>query len=186
MRDHPRNAFIPRPIGRDEAETYFKFVAEVERGTFVSIFDGRTEYRIAETVSSEVRPGHQGGVYVCDSLLNLLSMGPLPSSSLNIDAPWAVVRLVGWGARMNYDSFGNSKICIDNVIPVQFIPFPASAKVRFLRRCRRMHAEAQRRRQGGVDMRRGGRLALEPTPEETQEIHRDWRRMLVAMEAADG
>jgi hypothetical protein len=82
----------------------------------MSIFDGRTEYRLAEMLTNEVRPGilaldtifrfalfiyfsgmvihvivagHKGGIYVCDSLLDLLGLSPLPSKSACIDYPWA-------------------------------------------------------------------------------------------------
>ena len=34
--------------------------------------------------------GHKGGFYVCDSILDLLKLGPLPSRSAMIEAPWAV------------------------------------------------------------------------------------------------
>lgn len=54
---------------------WFKLVA-VEMGDsgekrHVSIYDGLFEYHIGEAVSEEVRGGHQGGIYVCRSVLDL-------------------------------------------------------------------------------------------------------------------
>mmetsp|Transcript_22889 Transcript_22889/g.35828 ORF Transcript_22889/g.35828 Transcript_22889/m.35828 type:complete len:133 (+) Transcript_22889:411-809(+) len=100
-----------------EAATYFKLVAvDEDESRFVSIFDGRTEYRVGETVQDEVRAGHKGGIYVCESLLDLLKLGPLPSKSAMIDNPWAVVQLTGWGNKLRYNELsGGTKVAISSV-----------------------------------------------------------------------
>jgi tRNA U34 2-thiouridine synthase MnmA/TrmU len=53
----------------------FKLVAIDGQGRYVSIFDGVTEYKIGETMTAEVRAGHKGGIYVCESILDLLKLG---------------------------------------------------------------------------------------------------------------
>ena len=88
--------------------------------------------------------------------------------------------MIGWGAKLSYSEHGSSKLAISNVVPVQFIPLPAAAKARFLTRSRRMYAAAQVLREGGPAAV-AGRRPLRPTPEETQEIHQDWRELLSAM-----
>ena len=55
-----RQTFVSSAAGANEIGTYFKFVAEIEEGIYVSIFDGRTEYRHAEMLTNEVRPGFYG------------------------------------------------------------------------------------------------------------------------------
>ena len=39
-----------------DVENYFKFVAEID-GRFFSIYDGQTEYKVAELVTNEVKAG---------------------------------------------------------------------------------------------------------------------------------
>ena len=76
-----------------DEEYYFKLVAVNERGSYVSIFDGKTEYRVGSAMSQEVKAGHGGGFYVCESLLDLLKLGPLPTRSAMLHVPWAVCLL---------------------------------------------------------------------------------------------
>lgn len=132
-------------IHQEEPLQCFKLVAIDSEGRYVSIFDGTTEYKIGETITQEVRAGHKGGLYVCESILDLLKLGPLPSKSAMMQAPWAVVEMVGWGAKMKYNEIsGGSKVAISTIVPVKFVDFPSDAKLRFLRRSRRQHATAQR------------------------------------------
>ncbi len=57
-RDHVKGgAFVSQSAGSKEVGTYFKFVAELEDGRYVSIFDGVTEYRLTELLTKEVRAG---------------------------------------------------------------------------------------------------------------------------------
>ena len=62
---------------QQEPEQCFKLVAIDGQGRYVSIFDGVTEYKIGETMTQEVRAGHKGGIYVCESMLDLLKLGAL-------------------------------------------------------------------------------------------------------------
>jgi hypothetical protein len=94
--------------------------------------------------------------------------------------------MVGWGAKMSYGEHGSSKLAISHVVPVQFVPFPPAAKARFLLRSQRIYAAAQALREGGpAAAAADGRRPLRPTPEETQEIHQDWRELLLAIGAED-
>jgi hypothetical protein len=100
-----------------QSETFFKLVAVEPDGRYVSIFDGTTEYAIGSTLSKEVRAGHKGGLYVCESVLDLLKQGPLPSRSARLDAPWAVAQLVGWGQKLRYDlASGGAKFALENLV----------------------------------------------------------------------
>ena len=58
----------------------FKLVAVDGQGRYVSIYDGVTEYRMGETMTEEVRAGHKGGIYVCESILDLLKLGDADST----------------------------------------------------------------------------------------------------------
>lgn len=137
-------------IQQEDPLQCFKLVAMDSEGRYVSIFDGTTEYKIGETITQEVRAGHKGGLYVCESILDLLKLGPLPSKSAMMQAPWAVVEMVGWGAKMKYNEIsGGSKVAISTIVPVKFVDFPSDAKLRFLRRSRRQHATAQRQVSAG-------------------------------------
>jgi hypothetical protein len=49
---------VSHSVGSKEVGTYFKFVAELEDGRYVSIFDGTTEYRLTELLQREVRAGY--------------------------------------------------------------------------------------------------------------------------------
>eukprot|EP00802_Teleaulax_amphioxeia_P024931 Tamp_25708.p1 GENE.Tamp_25708~~Tamp_25708.p1 ORF type:complete len:173 (-),score=31.80 Tamp_25708:360-878(-) len=168
-------------INQNEPQQCFKLVAIDDEGRYVSIYDGTTEYKVGETITQEVRAGHKGGFYVCDSILDLLKLGPLPSRSAMIEAPWAVVELVGWGPRIQYNELsGGSKVAITHIVPVKFVDFPNEAKRRFLLRSRRQHATARRQRENGRQMSERAPLAL--TPEELQTIFQDWQMLVDAFE----
>lgn len=159
-----------------DPEVFFKFVAVDESGKYFSIFDGKTEYNIGDPIKQEVRPGHKGGLYVCESLLELLKLGPMPSQSAMIHSSWAVVRVLGWGTRLEYNTdAGGNKIAIENLVPTQVVRFPEKAKSRYLARCRRMTATALRQRQGGVNM---ANKPLKLTLEETQQVFQDWQHLI--------
>ena len=98
-----------------------------------------------------------------------------------------VVKMVGWGAKLSYSEHGSSKLAISHVVPIQFVPFPPAAKARFLGRSQRMYAAAQVLREGGPAATMGAyaRRPLRPTAEETQQIHQDWRDLLLAIGVAE-
>ena len=165
---------------QDEPIQCFKFVAIDDAGRFVSIFNGTTEYKVGQTVSQEVRAGHKSGLYVCESILDLLKVGPLPSRSAMARAPWAVMEGVAWGSKLRYNELGSSKVAITHIVPMKFVDFPDSAKRRFFQRCRRQHASAAQQREGGRQV--GERAPLSLTPDELQSIFQDWQALVAAFD----
>eukprot|EP00960_Hanusia_phi_P061835 764953-Hanusia_phi.AAC.6 len=154
-------------------EYYFKLVALNDKGSYVSIFDGKTEYKVGNAMSQEVKAGHGGGFYVCESLLDLLKLGPLPTRSAMLDAPWAIVKLVGWGKKIKYNEHGKqTKVSITNIVPCSFYPMPPDMKGRMMSRLRRKYELAKVQREEGIHV---GAKQPAYTAQETAEIFSDWQ-----------
>jgi hypothetical protein len=112
------------------ASTYYKVVAVVDRSTFVSIFDGKTTYRLNEVTAP------RGGCWVCPDLLSVVQHSArLPSRSARLGAPRAVLQVSGWddpefvrpstpGARGAI----RTKRLVSHVMPLAVLPYTAAAQ----------------------------------------------------------
>lgn len=107
----------PQDAHREGGETYFKAVAVADDGRMLSIFDGRTEYRLGETLVEPVRKGHGGGFYVYPSEA-LATEAELPADSMLRRAPRAIIRVRAEGQYTRYD---NHKLAFSRVTPLEVV-----------------------------------------------------------------
>jgi hypothetical protein len=105
------------PPVREGGENYYKAVAITEDGRMVSIYDGKTEYRIGETVVQAARQDHNGGIYVYPSLERARRVS-VPDSSAAKDLPRAILRVRAEG---NYCKYDNGKIAFSRVTPLEIV-----------------------------------------------------------------
>ena len=106
----------PEERAREGGDSYYKAVA-VDGERLLSIFDGRTEYRIGETLVEPVRKGHGGGFYVYPSLEAALDVEVPPDSMLR-RAPRAIIRVRAEGQYTRYD---NGKLAFSRVTPLEVV-----------------------------------------------------------------
>lgn len=106
----------PEQVKREGGETYFKAVA-MDGERLVSIFDGRTEYVIGQTLVEPVRKGHGGGFYVYASQVQAEEADVPPDSMLR-RAPRAIIRVRAEGQYTRYD---NGKIAFSRVTPLEVV-----------------------------------------------------------------
>lgn len=112
-----RAEYVKPSEGRREGgEHYYKAVA-VDGERLLSIFDGRTEYRLGETLVEPVRKGHGGGFYVYPSLADALEVD-VPSNSALRRAPRAIIRVRAEGQYTRYD---NGKLAFSRVTPLEVV-----------------------------------------------------------------
>jgi hypothetical protein len=83
---------MPSAVVPSAAATCYKVVAVVQ-GRYISIFDGRTHYKLGEIAEVE------GGCFVCPTLTAVLRHATrLPKRSLLLSAPRAIMRVAAWNA----------------------------------------------------------------------------------------
>lgn len=106
-----------RPATRLEAgDGWFKAVALVD-GRMLSVFDGKTEYRLGEEMRQAVRTEHGGGFYAYPTL-EAARRASVPSGSALIDAPRVVLRVRVDGA---YSQYGNGKVSWSRLTPLEVV-----------------------------------------------------------------
>ena len=123
----------PRPPRRRPgppagARTYYKVVAVIGR-RFVSIFDGKTQYKMDQVTTPP------GGCWVCPDLLAVVQHATtLPSRSAQLDAPRAILQVAGWNTggvppRMPAGhSQSRSKLLVSHVMPLAVLPYTAAGQ----------------------------------------------------------
>jgi hypothetical protein len=117
LRKRIRREEPPRPVVHAD---HYKLVAVVD-GRYLSIFDGRTEYRLGESLREPARPDHGGGFY-CHADLDAIVNGPprrlFPPDSALADAPKAILRVRVGGRKLCYDG---GKVAFSEMTPVAVI-----------------------------------------------------------------
>ena len=123
----------PRPPQRRPgppagARIYYKVVAVIGR-RFVSIFDGKTQYKMDQVTTPP------GGCWVCPDLLAVVQHATtLPSRSAQLDAPRAILQVAGWNTggvppRMPAGhSQSRSKLLVSHVMPLAVLPYTAAGQ----------------------------------------------------------
>ena len=109
------------------ARTYYKVVAVTSAEEFVSIFDGRTKYKLDEVTTPS------GGCWVCPDLMAVIQhSNTLPSRSARLRAPRAILQVAGWN-RNNIappapPGHGRSttKLLVTHVMPLAVLPYTAA------------------------------------------------------------
>lgn len=113
------------------ARTYYKVVCVVNTSPlrFISIYDGRTQYRLDATTSPA------GGCWVCPDLLQVVRhSSTLPSRSARLHAPRAILQVLGWNsggvAPTVSPAHGSqaSKLLVSHVHPVAVLPYTAAGQ----------------------------------------------------------
>ncbi|EAR85519.1 hypothetical protein TTHERM_00442690 (macronuclear) [Tetrahymena thermophila SB210] len=106
-------------IGK-KAVFYYKMVAKT-LGQYLSIYDGKTEYKMGVVMHQPAKPDHQGGFYVYDSLDQAIFADvPLKKDGLYF-APRTVIKCACWGDKIEYP---NGKIAFEYLCPVQDMGMP--------------------------------------------------------------
>ena len=128
------------------AKTYYKVVALVKRdGTdagsfrgsgestsrvsFVSVYDGVTEYAPGTTVCHPSRPDHKGGLYVSKTIEGCLRRDRdlFPERSALLHFPRAVARARCWNPdRADHPVFYGSKLAFTCVHVDEILPYPTT------------------------------------------------------------
>jgi hypothetical protein len=106
-----------RPPNREGGELYYKMVARLEDGRLVSIYNGRTEYVLGQTLIEQARKEHGGGYYVYNSP-QAARWAVLPTNSRVRNAPQVLLRLRAEG---NYVRYDNGKLAFSRVTPLEII-----------------------------------------------------------------
>ncbi len=101
---------------REGGDGYYKAVALVD-GKMLSIYDGKTEYRIGETVAQRPRQHHGGGIYVYPTLEQAMCPS-LPRSAALADAHTVILRCRAEGSYCRYD---NGKLAFARVTPLAIV-----------------------------------------------------------------
>lgn len=111
--------------GEPPRKLYYKQVALI-RGRFYSIYDGKTEFRIGETLYQPAQAGHEGGYYVYRTAEEAVfadmyfPLSQQHEGGLFI-APRTILTVVAWGDRVEYP---NGKLSFSYICPVRDIGLP--------------------------------------------------------------
>lgn len=110
------------------SSTYYKVVAEVN-GKYLSIFDGRTEYKLRRTTAPP------DGCWVSPSLTAVTQHAlRLPLRSALLDVPRVILRVSGWNASGIPPRIpdghpaltdADNKLLVSHVMPVDVLPYEA-------------------------------------------------------------
>ena len=125
----PRAEPAPAALAPADAQLYYKVVAVESPHSFVSIFDGRTPYRLGEVTSPP------GGCWVSPDLLSVVRHGArLPSRSARLASPRAILKVQGWNAGSTrpvtpagHES-STTKVLVTHVLPVAILPYTAAGQ----------------------------------------------------------
>jgi hypothetical protein len=102
---------------REGGDNYYKAVAVVDDGRWLSIYDGETEYRIGETLSQRPGQQHTGGYYVYASMRDAKDAA-VPGNSVLGDSKRVVLRVRAEGSYCRYD---NNKLSFSRVTPLEAV-----------------------------------------------------------------
>lgn len=93
---------VAKEFGLDPKQiTYqgYKVVA-VKDGKYLSLYDGKTEYRLGERLEETAKRGHQGGYYVMESLIDCMEGDiPLPANAVLQRWPHRAILCVEFGGK---------------------------------------------------------------------------------------
>jgi hypothetical protein len=90
-------------------------------GKYYSIYDGKTEYILGQTMHQEAQENHKGGFYVYQNVDEVIFADiPFKKGGMFI-APRTILKCLCWGKQLEYD---NGKLAFSYICPVQDIGIP--------------------------------------------------------------
>ncbi|KAK3249801.1 hypothetical protein CYMTET_40787 [Cymbomonas tetramitiformis] len=110
------------------AKVHYKVVAMVD-GRPMSIYDGRTEYAINQTVMDPLGEDHAGGLYVSETVQGCLLRDAdlFPPQSALIGAPRALIKVLAWNQqRGELPVHYGSKKAFSHIRAIELLPYPSS------------------------------------------------------------
>ena len=119
------------PIVPSDAQTYYKVVAVTSPTSFVSIYDGTTQYALDRVTAPA------GGCWVCPDLLSVIEhSSKLPVQSVRFGAPRAILQVLGWcedaaslpRAAVAHAALSSTKKLVTHVCPVAILPYTAAGQ----------------------------------------------------------
>jgi len=102
-------------IKREGGQKYYKIVARIEN-RLLSIFDGKTEYKIGCEICEQARQGHNGGFYAYSSAESAIK-APFPADSKLLHAPRVLIEVECGGSYCRY----GSKISFSRITPRRIV-----------------------------------------------------------------